>query len=90
MSADKSSPLSEAIVAAHRWRAADLQALLEHERHKQREADKDLVELTRPIWVLMPRGAPRDIALRGVIRQMVEMLYVQAPGQALPSAGENE
>ena len=80
--------LAAQALAAHRRRAADLQALLDHERHMRAEADKDLVELTRPIWALMPGGAPRDIAPRGIIRQMVEMLATCAP--ALPSAGETE
>ena len=88
MSVDKAPPLSEAIAAAHRWRAADLQALLDHERHIRVEADKDLVELTRPVWALMPRGAPRDMSPRGVVKQMAEILAAVAP--ALPSAGETE
>jgi hypothetical protein len=80
---------SAQIIAAHRWRAADLQALLDHERHMRNEADKDLVDLTRPAWPLMqPYGAPRDPSPHGVIRQLVEMLAAACP--ILPTACENE
>ena len=46
------------------------------------------VDVTRPVWALMPRGAPRDMSPRGVVKQMAEILAAVAP--ALPSAGETE
>ena len=65
---------AEQTIAAHRWQAVDLQALLGHERHMRREADKDLHELTRPLW---PWLTLRDIAPRGIVRQLVEVLQNQ-------------
>lgn len=41
------------IIAAHRWRAADLQALLEHERKLHADSMQRLVDLAKPVMGLI-------------------------------------
>lgn len=62
-------------IAAHRWRASDLQAVLSHERHLRTEADNALVESTRPIWPLL--GGRFIGSVDGITRRMVQVLQEQ-------------